>query len=349
MARVRREAELREDVDVVRRERDEPLRAGRAVRAQADDTEARDRVGGTRLRVALPAHLVAHRDEVDDRERRHARLVELQVRDLPRVGRPHERLSGAGGELLLVDPVEPPVEHRLRAGLRQLRLTPARDVHQPEVAPAHEGDLRPVRRGLGELLLFGRAHERARRPRADVDREDVAGGRHQQRLAVRQPLGARERQRPGLLPRLRRAGVRARGRGRSRARGRAGARRRSRRGRHQHLRAVQEDARLPGLHVESLERGRLASSAQVGESPAVRMPGEARRQGARERRLGVDALDRELGRRAGDGGGRRCEGQRQAGEVSQGAGRAPAGEERSHRGGLRRTGRAAPRPEAADG
>jgi hypothetical protein len=142
--RVGGEAELRQDVDVVRVERDQPLGAGRAVLVEADDADAHDRVRRARLRVALPLDLVAHRQEVDDGEGRHARLVELQVRDLPRVGRPDVALAGARRQLLLVDPVELAVQQRVRAVLREPHDARALDLHEVEVALADERHEAPV-------------------------------------------------------------------------------------------------------------------------------------------------------------------------------------------------------------
>ena len=314
---VGRERELRQDVDVVGRERDQPLGPGRAVPAEAHHAEPHDRVRRARLGIPLPPDLVAHGEEVHDGERGHPRLVELQVGDLPRVRRPGVSLPRARGELLLVDPVEPAVQQRLRATSRQPGLPAARGVHHPEVAAAHERDLRAVRRGLGVLLLFRRLHERTRGAGPGVDDEDVAAGRHEE-LAVRHPRRCGERERL----RLARPG----------AAGRRG-------GRPEHLGPVEEQGLLPGPDVERLDERVLARPADPGEPASVGMPGQAGGHRAGERRLGVDALERQPGQLLREG--------RSGGGQQQGSGgREAAGDVLGHRGHLRADGARGPRPHA---
>ncbi len=297
-------AELGQDVDVVRRERDEPLGPGCAVLLEADDAEPHDGVGGAGLRVALPLDLVADGQEVHDGEGRHARLVELQVRDRPRVGGPEERLPGARGELLLVDPVEPAVEQRVGAALGEARLAAGRDVHDPEVVLADEGDARPVGGGLGVLLrLGGRTRARTAAVRTStVKTSPAAGTRRVWPSGSQDAVG--EGQRPRLL---------------------AG---------HHRLRPVEEERGLALRRVDRVEARRLAGAAQEGEPLPVGVPLQPAGQRPGERGLRVDALDGELRERLGERRGRGRGGGRRGG--SEARGREGHGRARSDRTAQRR-------------
>ena len=84
--------------------------------APRDDVDRRRGVRVARVRVALRHELPVRRQEVDDRVLGDARLVEAEEGDRGGVGGP---LVGPPAvparELLLVDPVEPPVQDRRRS------------------------------------------------------------------------------------------------------------------------------------------------------------------------------------------------------------------------------------------
>ena len=261
VARVGRPGELGQDVDVVGIERQEPLRARGAVLLESHDAEADDRVRGAGLGVALPLELVAYGQEIDDREAGDARLVELEVGDRLRVRRPDERLAGARGELLLVDPVELSVEQRLGAALGEPGFPAGRHVDDEEVAAADEGHPAAVGRRLGVLLGLFRPHERPDGPGAHVDREHVALCRDEQCLAVGEPRRRGQRQRPGFSP------------GSS---------------------SFAPSSSSVSAPLATSSANRLVVSparAQERQPLAVGVPLETRRQGPRQGRLGVDPLD----------------------------------------------------------
>ena len=173
----------------------------------AHDTDACRGVGGAGLGVLHgDDERVERVGVVDQVEVLHARGVELPERDPPAVGAPAEPVAQV--ELLLVDPVERPVDDGARPVVGELR---DRAVGQPldvEVVLAHIGDAPAVGRELGE-------HERRRRrlrtaellqlPGGEIERPVVAArvlppdfpgvGEQQHMLPVRRHLVVLDRER----------------------------------------------------------------------------------------------------------------------------------------------------------
>ena len=159
---------------------------GRAALAR-DDPDARHGVGVARLRVPLLPHRAVRRHRVDQREARHVRLVERQVGEPRRVGRPPR--GGPRVELLGVHPVEVAVADRVGAAGRQAALPWAvvGDLRREEVVVPAEGDAQAV---------GGHAHVRHRRgvlrdatllPRREIDVHQVAARAEEECVAVGRP------------------------------------------------------------------------------------------------------------------------------------------------------------------
>ena len=100
---------------------------------------------GNRRRELLEGHLV------------HALLVGPEKRDRLRVVRPPVARLLVVEDLLPVDPRERPVQDRRASVGGQAGLLLRREVVDPEVVAADEGDLLPVRRQARDGLLLGRA------------------------------------------------------------------------------------------------------------------------------------------------------------------------------------------------
>ena len=178
--RVLRPREVGHDVEVVRGEGDEAFGAGAAALIETHDAQPDDGIRIAGLRIALGGEGVLDGEEVDDRKGRDPGLVELEIGDLPGVGRPGEGSARAGRELLFVDPIEPAVQDRVRSAPREPGFPTGRHVHHVEVVLPHEGDPAAVRRHRGELLFLGCPDQRAGALLADVHQEEVAAVSHQQ-------------------------------------------------------------------------------------------------------------------------------------------------------------------------
>ena len=122
--------------------------AGDPRHAEPDD---RIRIAGLRIVPLLDVLLV--RDVIDDRIRRHRRVVDPQKRQRARIGAPPVRAGVAPSvDLLLVDPVQPAVENLRRAVLGQRGFVAGREVGHIQVVAAHERDRLAV--GAERCLLF---------------------------------------------------------------------------------------------------------------------------------------------------------------------------------------------------
>ena len=190
------EGQVGQHVDVVGGEGGEALGARRAVLRESHHSDLDHRVRVAGLGVALRLHLVVHGQEVHDGEGRHARLVELQVGHGVRRGRPPEGPGPAAGQLLLVDPVEAPVQHGVGARPGEAGLPARLEVGDEEVVLAQEGHPPAVRGELGLVFGLGGADDRARDAGLRVHHEEVAfRGR---RAGGPRPWSRRARQGQGL-------------------------------------------------------------------------------------------------------------------------------------------------------